>query len=357
MSEGACSVRCVGGHDAREGTDDMDETQMQYRKGDDGKRSLIRKLAEVMGDVERVPKSGRNDFHKYDYATEADIVSAVRAGMASRLLMMVPTVLSDTWVDRQKGRLVKLRVRFTVHDGESGEEMSFEVLGEGEDQSDKATYKAMTGAVKYALLKLFLIPTGDDPEQDEPPQKGRGQQNQHPRQQLPQGERRAQPAQAPRDTRSEGGGAQAALVAHGGDIIGWGKWTGLKLSEATVEQVRACAEEMRTALASDKPVHNAETLRATQTALAKWLVAKQATPRPEPEAVFGPLKGKKLATLTDAELAGVYDLGVKKLQEPKAADAPWHSAAKKGVAEVEAEIQLREQRKARAATRQPGEEG
>ena len=47
-------------------------------------RSLVRKLAEVMAAVERVPKNGRNEFHKYDYATESDITTAVRAELAKR---------------------------------------------------------------------------------------------------------------------------------------------------------------------------------------------------------------------------------------------------------------------------------
>jgi hypothetical protein len=44
-------------------------------------------------------------------------------------------------------------------------------VGEGQDAGDKAVYKAMTGALKYCLLKTFLIPTGDDPERDETPAK------------------------------------------------------------------------------------------------------------------------------------------------------------------------------------------
>ena len=135
------------------------------------KKSLVAKLAEVMGEIERIPKSGRNAFHTYSYATEADIVSAVRAGMAARGLMLMPSVEKSEWreVPGKQGpkKIITLTVRFTLHDGESGENMEFVVLGEGEDQGDKATYKAMTGAVKYALLKLFLIPTGDDPEADE----------------------------------------------------------------------------------------------------------------------------------------------------------------------------------------------
>src|SRR5574340_328981 len=55
--------------------------------------------------------------------------------------------------------------KLTAMDGK--DKIEFLVIGEGQDRGDKATYKAMTGATKYALLKLFLIPTGDDPEKDE----------------------------------------------------------------------------------------------------------------------------------------------------------------------------------------------
>lgn len=133
-------------------------------------KTLIKKLAEVMGEVGRVPKSGRNNFHNYDYATEADIAAAVRDGMAKRHLILVPNVDDIAWsilaVKSGQQRLCTMKATFTVMDGESGETLSYKVFSEGADSGDKAVYKAMTGAEKYALLKLFLIPTGDDPEKD-----------------------------------------------------------------------------------------------------------------------------------------------------------------------------------------------
>jgi hypothetical protein len=137
--------------------------------------TLIEKLAAVMAAVERVPKNGENKFHGYKYATEADLSDAVRASLARYGVMLIPSVEKVEWtkVPTQKGeeRLATLTVKFTATDGKT--DLSFVVIGEGQDRGDKATYKAMTGATKYALLKLFLIPTGDDPERDEndPPPK------------------------------------------------------------------------------------------------------------------------------------------------------------------------------------------
>ena len=40
------------------------------------------------------------------------------------------------------------------------------MAGQGLDTGGKAPYKAMTGALKYALLQSFLLATGDDPEDE-----------------------------------------------------------------------------------------------------------------------------------------------------------------------------------------------
>ena len=142
----------------------MAETKQEQKPA-----TLIEKLAAVMAAVERVPKNGWNDFHKYHYATEADLSDAVRSNLARWGVMLIPSVEKVEWskVPTKNGeeRLATLTVRFTATDGKT--DFSFIVIGEGQDRGDKATYKAMTGATKYALLKLFLIPTGDDPEKDE----------------------------------------------------------------------------------------------------------------------------------------------------------------------------------------------
>jgi len=54
-----------------------------------------------------------------------------------------------------------------VIDTDTGYGESFEFTGDGYDVTDKAPYKAMTGARKYALMSLMLIPTTDDPEKYE----------------------------------------------------------------------------------------------------------------------------------------------------------------------------------------------
>lgn len=120
--------------------------------------------------VERVPKNGHNDHFNYDFATESDITAAVRMEMARRQLMIFPDAIeAKEMAIGEKGRRVfTQKTRFTIEDGESGESRSFCLYSQGVDGEDKGPYKATTGGVKYALLKLFLIATGDDPERDQP---------------------------------------------------------------------------------------------------------------------------------------------------------------------------------------------
>lgn len=141
-------------------------------------KSLVSKLAEVMAAIERVPKRGHNAFHKYDYATESDIVATVRQELAARHVMLFPAVTAERRepVGDKGSVLTTLTMVFRFVDGETGESLEFPWLGSGTDKEDKGVYKAMTGGEKYFLLKTFLMPTGDDPEQDDDkPQPARAQ--------------------------------------------------------------------------------------------------------------------------------------------------------------------------------------
>ena len=62
-----------------------------------------------------------------------------------------------TWID----------CTFRFLDAESGEELAGTFLGSGSARDEKGHYAAVTGAIKYALTSTLLIPTGDDPENDE----------------------------------------------------------------------------------------------------------------------------------------------------------------------------------------------
>jgi len=124
-----------------------------------------------MGGVERIPKNGYNDFHRYAYATEADVSDYIRKLLFEHNIFMLSsieeTINRDITTRSNKNEtIVRVKIKVTFLCGETGESLSFYTWGDGQDAGDKGIYKAITGAVKYALMKNFLIPTGDDPEND-----------------------------------------------------------------------------------------------------------------------------------------------------------------------------------------------
>jgi hypothetical protein len=97
------------------------------------------------------------------------VADKVRAELSRLNVAMTPTqidVISEGLTPSGKQALLTLRFTWTLIDGDTGETISFQSIGTGADSGDKAAYKAATGALKYALLTVFLIPTGDDPESD-----------------------------------------------------------------------------------------------------------------------------------------------------------------------------------------------
>lgn len=136
--------------------------------------ALYRKIAGVTAAVSRIPKNGRNTFHNYTYATESDITDGLRDLLAEHgLAFLPPSVLDwqrDETVDNPKlGPRTRVQVQFALGCADTGETYTAVLWGEGQDTADKGFYKAYTGAVKYFLMKTFLIATGDDSERDDPP--------------------------------------------------------------------------------------------------------------------------------------------------------------------------------------------
>jgi len=134
-------------------------------------KKLVKKLAKVMDQVKYIEKKGYNKFHKYHYATESDVSEKVREVLAENDVIMLPDIVDHATREHinQRGNkeyIATVTVKFTFIDGETGEQLSIHGIGEGQDAGDKAVYKAITGATKYALMKTFMIPTGDDPEAD-----------------------------------------------------------------------------------------------------------------------------------------------------------------------------------------------
>lgn len=126
-------------------------------------------LHAIMSQVSYVQKTGKNAFHGYKYAGEADLLAVLRPAMIEHGLMLFPSVENVSPPDDNGNVMVMMSYTLVHKDGEVWPE-KLHAAGMGNDRAkngtigDKGVYKAITGANKYLLFKLFQIETGDDPE-------------------------------------------------------------------------------------------------------------------------------------------------------------------------------------------------
>jgi len=149
-----------------------------YDPVNDPRRALVAALCRVMLAVGGVKETGRNEKQNYRYASDTDLLRAVQPAMAAEGLALVPSEVraettrhSDTRGGAAQWRTDVLVTYLLLHSG--GGSLTLQAPGSGVDGGDKGAYKAMTGALKYALRHALLIPTGDDAEiapRDEDPE-------------------------------------------------------------------------------------------------------------------------------------------------------------------------------------------
>jgi ERF superfamily protein len=154
----------------------IDAQPASYKPPREGaKPVLISKLTTIMGYVATVPKRGWNEHHKFNYSLEDDLTNAVREALVKQNLLLVESTeaihierAERPWKESVRDVFSTLVLTsHTLIDGDSGESLTFRFGGHACKTDDKGLYSCFTGAQKYAIQKLFLIASGNDPEQDD----------------------------------------------------------------------------------------------------------------------------------------------------------------------------------------------
>jgi len=138
-------------------------------------KTIAAKLAEVMSLLDKpIAKKGKNEAQHYSFVNESDVSAAIRPLLAERLIWLHSTELESDMsplFQTSSGTqmwLTRVKIGFQFIDGESGERTEVQVYsGYGADMGDKSMPKAQSMALKYFLLKSFMLSTGkDDAESD-----------------------------------------------------------------------------------------------------------------------------------------------------------------------------------------------
>jgi len=136
---------------------------------------IFSKLIEVTREIEAIGKTKSGDNIKYKFRGIDDLYNALHPLFSKQGIFITSTVLADKREERQTkngGNLIYsiLNIQFNFY-AEDGSFVSSVIQGEGMDSGDKASNKAMSAGLKYALMQMFLIPTEDleDVDKTQPP--------------------------------------------------------------------------------------------------------------------------------------------------------------------------------------------
>lgn len=144
------------------------------------KKTIHTAILDVMKQVGYVKKEGKVEFGRvnYSYAGEAHLIKAIRphlleADVYCYPLDIKPIRSQDSVRTDKEGKpiidhraMMKYIFRFVHAPSETF--IDVPAMGDCVDTTDKAVYKAATGAYKYALRQALMIETGDDPDKPMP---------------------------------------------------------------------------------------------------------------------------------------------------------------------------------------------
>jgi|SRR5271166_2673403 len=127
-------------------------------------KNIFQRINAVMLEVDYIQKGEKKVAGQYRFCSHDQVTAALHGPMAKHGIACIPTI-AEMKQDSNRTE-VKLEVSFINIDSPA-DRFSVFYWGYGIDTSDKGIGKAVSYAFKYALLKTFVLETGDDPDQDQ----------------------------------------------------------------------------------------------------------------------------------------------------------------------------------------------
>jgi hypothetical protein len=148
---------------------------------------IYKKMSEVMRDIGSVGKDQKNQAQGFKFRGIDQFVNSLYPALTRHGVFMAPRCVSEQHelkeVTRGSGKAgidkhvtILMEYDFFAEDG--SKVTVGPIPAEGLDSGDKATNKALSAALKYALIQTFSVPTEDMAEADlESPEIGRRSSN------------------------------------------------------------------------------------------------------------------------------------------------------------------------------------
>ncbi len=143
---------------------------------DEAKGQIYGLIPQVMKSIGAIGKGRKNQQQGYQFRGIDDIYNATQSALIEHGVFVVPQILECEREDRQtrdgKGTLIYTRMKVShTFFGPDGSNVVAITAGEAMDSGDKSSNKAMSAAMKYALIEVFCIPTeGDNDTENHSPE-------------------------------------------------------------------------------------------------------------------------------------------------------------------------------------------
>lgn len=118
--------------------------------------------------IERKGVGESSDPNKplYSYVKIEDVLDVVNPLLKRYKLILQGSVPKEPITHVSKfGAVTETLVEWTLTDVDSGETKVYRVPGAGSDEAGKGIYRSLTGSRKYAMVLIFNLKFGDEPEE------------------------------------------------------------------------------------------------------------------------------------------------------------------------------------------------
>ena len=131
---------------------------------------IYKKIIEVMADINAIGKDRRNQQQGFQFRGIDDVMNELHGSLSKCGVFVLPNVLEETRTTGKTARggdmfYTRLKIKFGFY-AEDGSHVDAVVIGEAMDTGDKASNKALSIGLKYAMLQVFCIPTEDEKDPD-----------------------------------------------------------------------------------------------------------------------------------------------------------------------------------------------
>ena len=138
---------------------------------------IFSKMASIMKATKAIAKGQKNEQQGFMFRGIDDIMNELHSIFADNEVFIIPEVvnyevqekISEKTYQNQTKKSITYYTRATIQHHfatTDGSEIVTTTIGEAMDNGDKGMNKAMSIALKYALLQLLLIPTKEDKDPD-----------------------------------------------------------------------------------------------------------------------------------------------------------------------------------------------